>query len=68
MEEDPILSSDDLAEYQRQLSLLSDAGVEQEYQRSWQASQFDGKRAPPAAAVQQMVAAWRVLRPIHKRR
>jgi hypothetical protein len=48
----PVLSREDLAEYERRLSLLSDAGVEQEYQLCWEESRHDGKRTPPAAAVQ----------------
>ena len=66
LQDEVILSRDDLAEYQRQLSLLSDSGIEQEYQRSWEGSRYDGRRV--AAVVQQLVAAWRALRRIRKRR
>src|SRR5215469_8376230 len=45
--DEPLLSRSDLDEYQRQLSLLSDAGVEKEYQRCWEGSRFDGKHVPP---------------------
>ena len=44
------------------------AGVEREYQRCWEGSRFDGKHLPPAAVVQQLVAAWRTLRWIYRRR
>jgi hypothetical protein len=55
VEDEPILSRSDLEHYERQLSLLSDAGVEKEYQRCWEGSRFDGKQVPPAAVVQGLV-------------
>jgi hypothetical protein len=63
-----VLTRDQLAEFQRKLSLLSDAGVEQEYQRCWQDARYDGKRLPAAATIQQLVGSWRVLRRFQKHR
>lgn len=37
-------------------------GVEGIYQTAYRDCAYDGKRIPPAAAMQQLVAAWRVLR------
>jgi hypothetical protein len=62
---EPILSRDDLADFQRQLSLLSNAGVEHEYQRCWQDARYDGKRVPAAAVMQQLIGCWRMLRRMH---
>jgi hypothetical protein len=61
-ESDPILSRDELAEFTRRLSMLSVPGVEGVYQTAHNDCRFDGKRLPPAAAIQQLVAAWKVLR------
>jgi hypothetical protein len=59
---DPILSRDELTEFARRLSMLSADGVEGVYQTAHNDCRFDRKRLPPAAAVQQLVAAWKVLR------
>ena len=64
---DPVLTRDELADFQRRLSLLSDAGVQQEYQRCWHDAHYDGRRVPAAATIQQLVASWRVLRMFRKR-
>jgi len=63
---EPILSRDELVEYTRRLSMLSVPGVEGIYQSAHNDCRLDGKRLPPPAAVQQVVAAWRVLRKIHQ--
>ena len=63
---DPILSREDLAEFTRRLTMLSPDGVEGVYRTAHRESAYDGKKIPPAAAVQQLVAAWRVLRRIGK--
>jgi hypothetical protein len=61
-ESDPVLTRDDLAEFSRRLSMLSPDGVEGVYRTAYKDCAFDGKRLPPAAAIQQLVAAWKVLR------
>jgi hypothetical protein len=61
-ESDLILSRDELAEFTRRLSMLSVPGIESMYQTAYADCRFDGKKLPPAAAVQQLVAAWKVLR------
>jgi hypothetical protein len=65
-ETDAILSREDLIEFQRHLSMLSVPGVEGVYQTSYADCKYDGKRLPPAAAIQQLVAAWKVLRSMYK--
>jgi hypothetical protein len=61
-ESEPILSRDEQAEFTRHLALLSVPGVEGVYNTAHNDCRFDGKRLPPASAVQQMVAAWKLLR------
>ena len=56
-----VLSREELAEYARRLSMLSVPGVEQIY-RSAHNCRLDGNRLPAPAAVQQIVAACKVLR------
>ncbi len=41
-------------------------GVEGVYNTAHNDCRFDGKRLPPAAAVQQLVAAWKVMRRMHR--
>jgi len=62
-EPEPILNRD-LEEFSRRLSMLSTPGVEGVYQTAYRDCAFKGNRLPPAVAVQQLVAAWRVLRKI----
>ena len=61
-ETEPIMSRDELAEFSRRLAMLSVPGVEGVYYTAYKDCRFDGKRVPPAAAIQQLVAAWKVLR------
>jgi hypothetical protein len=63
---EPILSREELAEYAHRLSLLSVSGVEGVYQTAHRECAYVGKVLPPAAAVQQLVASWKVLRRIQK--
>jgi hypothetical protein len=63
---DPILSREELAEFARRLSMLSVPGIEGVYQIAHKDCRLDGKRLPPAAAIQQLVAAWKVLRRMHR--
>jgi hypothetical protein len=59
------LSKEELEEFSRRLSMLSVQGIEQAYQMAYAECRFDGKKLPPPAAVQQMVATWKMLRKIH---
>jgi hypothetical protein len=61
-----ILSRDELADFKHNLAMLSIPGVEGVYQTAHGDCRYDGRRIPPAAAIQQLVAAWKVLRKIHK--
>jgi hypothetical protein len=60
-EPERILTKEELAEFERKLSMLSDPGVGNMYQGAYQDCRYDGKVLPPSA-VQRLVAAWRVLR------
>jgi len=42
--------------------MLSDDGVERIYETSYQDCRYDGKKLPPAVALQQLVTCWKVLR------
>jgi hypothetical protein len=65
-ESEPVLSREELAEFTRRLSLLSVPGIESSYQSAYADCRFDGKKLPPAAAVQQLVAVWKVLRRVQQ--
>ena len=60
-EREPILSREQLAEFTRQLQMLSDGGVEKIYETAYRDCRYDRQKLPPAA-IQQLVACWRVLR------
>jgi hypothetical protein len=61
-EPERILSKEELAEFERKLSMLSDPGVVDQYQSAYQDCRYDGRVLPQPSAVQRLVAAWRVLR------
>jgi hypothetical protein len=63
-ESEPILSREELDEFRRHLMMLSAHGVEGVYKTAYNDCRFHGKRLPPAAAIQQFVVAWKVLRKI----
>ena len=65
-ESEPIPSREELAEYTLNLSRLSTPGVESVYQTAHKECAYVGKVLPPAAAIQQLVTAWKVLRKIHR--
>ena len=56
------MNREELAEFSRRLSMLSADGVEGVYRTAYPDCRYDGNRIPPAAAVQQLVAAWKVMR------
>jgi len=59
---EPVMTREQLAEFTRRLSMLSVDGVEGVYKTAHQDCRLERDRVPPPAAVQQLVAAWRVLR------
>jgi hypothetical protein len=61
-EPEAILTREQLAEFTRQLQMLSDDGVERIYEKTYRECAFKERILPPAAAIQQLVACWRVLR------
>ena len=61
-ESETILTREQLAEFTRQLQMLSDDGVERIYETTYGECAFKERILPPAAAIQQLVACWRVLR------
>jgi hypothetical protein len=58
------MTREELTEFSRRLSLLSVPGIESTYQTAYADCRLDAKRCPPAAALQQLVATWKVLRKI----
>lgn len=63
---EPIMSREELLEFRRRLSMLSGSGIEGVYNTSYRDCRFDGRKLPPAAAIQQLVAAWKELRKMRK--
>ena len=61
-ESETILSREELAEFTRKLQMLSDDGVERMYETTYRECAFKERILPPAAAIQQLVATWKVLR------
>jgi len=61
-EPETILSREQLEEFTRKLQMLSDDGVERIYGTTYRECAFKERILPPAAAIQQLVACWRVLR------
>ena len=59
---DKPLTKDQLAELVRRLSLLSPYDVQQAYRRAHQQCCMQGEMLPRAAAIQEMVAAWKIMR------
>ena len=62
-----ILSREELREFSRRLQMLSISGVEGTYRAAHADCRLEDKRLPQAAAIQQLVAAWKVLRKSRKR-
>jgi hypothetical protein len=65
-ETERILSREELLDFSRRLSMLSISGIEGTYRTAYAECRLDDKRLPPAAAIQQLVAAWKVLRKSRK--
>jgi hypothetical protein len=65
-EPEAILSREQLEEFTRHLQKLSDDGVERIYETAYRDCRYDRKKLPPAVALQQLVACWRVLRRFKK--
>jgi hypothetical protein len=63
-EPESILTREQLDEFTRRLQMLSDDGVERIYETTYRECAFKSRILPPAAAIQQLVAAWKVLRKI----
>ena len=57
-----IVTWEQLAEFTRQLQGLSDDGVERIYETTYRERRFDRKLFHQQSVIQQLVAAWRVLR------
>jgi hypothetical protein len=56
------LTEAELKERVRRLSLLSPHRVAESYRQAHEACRMDGDRLPRASAVQELVAAWKLLR------
>src|SRR5438477_5937115 len=61
-EAETILSREELEEFRRRLVMLSPSGVEDAYRQAYAECCFNGRTVPPAASIQQLVTAWKVLR------
>ena len=58
---DKPLTPEELAERQRRLSMLSPHHVADAYRQAHEACRMDGDRLPRASAVQELVAAWKLM-------
>ena len=65
---DQPLTPGELADLVRRLSLLSPYDVQQAYRRAHQQCCMPGELLPRAAAIQEMVAAWKIMRRWKRRR
>jgi hypothetical protein len=61
-EPEAMLTHEQLADFTRQLQMLSDDGVEKIYETTYRDCAFKERILPPAATIQQLVATWKVLR------
>jgi hypothetical protein len=61
-----VMSRDALEEFERRLKMLSPDSVERAYLTAYKNCAWDGRKLPQAASVQQLVAAWRVLRSMYR--
>jgi hypothetical protein len=61
-ESESVMTKEQLADFERRLSMLSDQGVEGVYQDAYSDCRYEGKQLPQPIAVQQLIAAWRELR------
>jgi hypothetical protein len=61
-EPEAILTREQLPDFTRELQMLSDDGIERIYETTYRECAFKERILPPAAAIQQLVAAWKVLR------
>ena len=65
-EPESVMTRQQLSDLMRQLSMLSVSSVEGVYRNAHAHCIYDGKRVPPAASIQELVAAWKVLRRFYK--
>ena len=61
-----MMSREQLADFERKLTMLSDQGVEGVYRNAYKDCRYEGKQLPQPIALQQLIAAWRVLRKFRK--
>jgi len=62
------LTDAELKQRRRELSMLSPQHVAESYRRAHEACRMDGDQLPRASAVQEMVAAWKLLWTWRRRR
>lgn len=67
-EYDKPMTRDEVRELSRHLSTLDPFRVERFYQQAFERSRMHGGLLPRAAAVQELVVAWKVLRLMKRRR
>jgi hypothetical protein len=62
------LTEAELKQRRRELSLLSPQHVAESYKRAYEACRMEGDQLPRASAVQELVAAWKLLWTWRRRR
>ena len=65
-EPESVMTKEQLADFERRLSMLSDQGVEGVYRDAYKDCRYEGKQLPQPIALQQLIASWRVLRKFRK--
>lgn len=66
-EYDKAMTREELKELSRHLSTLDPFRVERFYQQAFERSRMHGGMLPKAAAVQELVVAWKILRQMKRR-
>jgi hypothetical protein len=57
---DKPLTKEDLADWRRALSMLSEHSVRDAYRLAWERCKMQGDGLPPPSAVQELVTAWKL--------
>jgi hypothetical protein len=60
------MNREQLTELMGQLSMLSVPSLEGVYRKAHAECRYDGENVPSAASIQELVAAWKVLRKMYK--
>jgi hypothetical protein len=58
----PIMSREELVEFQRRLSTMSVTGIQDFYRAAYYRCRLENDGVPPARAIQELVQAWKAMR------